>query len=158
MWQHKQQESIPEGCVPPDYRSYPMVSGGGRVPNPLYISTPADAPAPEHTHAPDIPISWKEPGTRNTHPLERTWYQRYPLLVRTWDQRHPPPPSTDRHLWRHYLPATSFAGGKNRTKEERGMGMVQKAETCNIKLLTLTKKVGWSSYLHLTNLSNRVFP
>ena len=35
-------------------------------------------------------------------------------LERSWDQAYIPPPLwTDRHLWKHYLPATTVAGGKN---------------------------------------------
>ena len=42
------------------------------------------------------------PGTRHTHPKKGT------------ETRHtPPPPWTERHLWKHYLPSTTVAGGKN---------------------------------------------
>ena len=54
---------------------------------PLDIPTPLDIlnhprhthPLPRHIHPPGpTPLPWKEPGTRDTLPLERTWDQRYP--------------------------------------------------------------------------------
>ena len=68
-----QQESIPEGCVPPACQPYPMVSLDIHIPTPLWIYPP-----PGHNH----PLS------------EGTWYQRY-SLERTRDQRYPPTPWTN---------------------------------------------------------------
>ena len=83
------QESIPVGCALPACRPYPVVS---------------QVPCPGGYPHQDIPTPWtyllprKGAGTRHTHPPERTWDKRYP-------------PWTDRRLWKHYLPATSFTGG-----------------------------------------------
>ena len=85
------QESIPVGCLP-------TVS----VVSPCTHS---------QMYLPWGPMSrggWTYP------PREGTWYQRYPPLERKWDQRYPHSrEQIDRHLWKHYLPATSLAGGNN---------------------------------------------
>ena len=63
-------------------------------------------PSPRHTH----------PSPRHTHPLwiypsipEGTWCRRYPPPRKDMGPEIPTPLWTDRHLWKHYLPATSFA-------------------------------------------------
>ena len=90
----------------------PMYGGGGGV----------------NAHLPDIPTPWTYPPpldipTPKGHGARDKW-------ERTWDQRYPPsrknglkiptpiPLSTDRHLWKHYLPASSLAGG-NKQKRNR---------------------------------------
>ena len=59
---------------------------------------------------PEVPSPQKEYGTRDTLPLWRSMAPEIPYPT-------PPPPTTgeqiDRHLWKHYLPATTVAGGKN---------------------------------------------
>ena len=104
------------GCIPPVCQPYPIVShnwggvsthgtGGGEYPphghthHPLYIPT---LPLWTYPPTPGILTSFRGYGTRDNTPPERTW---------TTDT--PPPPQTDRHLWKHYLPATSLAGGNN---------------------------------------------
>ena len=44
----------------------------------------------------------------------------YVLCHDTFDVTYPPTPATDggRYLWKHYLPTTSFAGGKNPVNTE----------------------------------------
>ena len=62
------------------------------------------------------PAGWLYPPFGHTHPPpERTWDQRYPAPRKghgTRDTLHPLP-WTDKHLWKHYLPATSLACVKN---------------------------------------------
>ena len=66
-----------------------------------------------------IPTPQKEPMTWHTHSLEGTWYTHAaftPNSEGTWDQAYRPPPpcgQMDRPLRKHYLPATSLAGGKS---------------------------------------------
>ena len=97
-------ENIWVGYIPPACQPYPMVSHvpcrGGRypssfrfhvwgwVPTLLDISTPLNMPA-------------KGPGTRDTHPLERTW-----------DQRYPPTPCGQTDTCEN-ITATAFTSGKN---------------------------------------------
>ena len=109
------QDSISVGCVPPTCRPYLVVTqvpvtrlwwvltlllrshvlGGGRLPS-LDIPTPWIYPPlahnipPRRGLIPDIPTSRKDMGPQI--PAPTLW--------------------TDRHLWKHYLPATSFAGVK----------------------------------------------
>ena len=105
----------------------PGPMSGEWVLSPLWTSQPHG-----HTYHPDIPI----PSPRHAQP---SWYQRYPqkghgtrVLTPLWTypvpgiypplpQTHPAPlvpeiPTlqlTDRNYRKHYLPATSFAGGNN---------------------------------------------
>ena len=89
-------------------------------------------PTPKRNLGPGIPTPSQD-GTwaRHTHPpQEGTWSQAYPPTLRrdlgpgipvhppewTWDQvwHHlPVDAKTDRHLWKNYLPTTSFVSGKN---------------------------------------------
>ena len=52
------------------------------------------------------------------HPPEGTWDKRY-SLERTWYQWYPTPDGqNDTRLWKHYIPATSLAVGKNTVSSE----------------------------------------
>ena len=107
-----EQESNPVGCILPACQSYPMSRREGGVPPPRGpmsrghslpdITTP-------YTYPPTACIPHKRPGTKDTHHLERTWGLGYPS-----SGAHPQVNRmTDRHLWKHYVPATSFAGANN---------------------------------------------
>ena len=119
-WKSEQQESIPIGCVPPTLVTTTRCQycSGGRYD----ILIPPGMPTPLVYLPSVIPTLW----------IPTPWI---PSPEGTWDQRYltPPPPRdlgpeihlprkgpgtrdtprTDIHLWKHYLPATSFAGGKN---------------------------------------------
>ena len=95
------QESIPVGCVPTAEVASTM-GGGSRVypalgyPTPCFPDYSPGYPAdPRYITTPK-----KGHETKDSLPHERNWYQGYPT------------PNVDRHLWKHYLPATSFAVGK----------------------------------------------
>ena len=140
------QESIPVGCVRPTRLPnvrvvaatgtggwvlttwiYPgsMSRGGGTSTYPLDIPTPLDMPIPSspgHNHTP-----LKGPGTRDTHPIEKTWDLWYQPTSRKGPRTKDTHPHertwtgdtnllcvdrmTHRCLWNHYLPPTSLAGG-----------------------------------------------
>ena len=53
-----------------------------------------------------------EHGTRDTYPIPRTWDQE-PGRDLAPDTRHTLSPFPGEHLWKHSLPPTSSAGGKN---------------------------------------------
>ena len=83
---------------------------------------PLDIPTPRHTLPLDIPIPCKYscplwmPIPPYIHPPTHPWtYQHHPKG--TWYQRYQSPRKDmwrDRHLWKHYLPTTLFAGGNNK--------------------------------------------
>ena len=124
------QESIPEGCIP---TATVAPLGGGTLPHgytlPLCILYPLPRYIlpPGYTLPPGISLPWY---TTLPHPwvyssgkdlvlgipylTERTWYQRYPTprLI------PPHPGQNDRHLGKHYLPATLLAVG-NKTGNHR---------------------------------------
>ena len=113
------QKCIPVGCVPPARRSYTLwpplgaSSGGGwymskGYPLPRHTHPVEITHQPEHTHPPWTYHPPKWPGTRDTHPLEKTRDQGYlpHPLPHPWTE-------TDRHLWKHYFPTTTVAGSNN---------------------------------------------
>ena len=77
----------------------------------LFPGYPTLTPTPWILYSPWIPYPQKGHGTRDILPPEGTldqgpgmdWHQRYATL----------PEQNDRHLWKHYLPATNVAGGKD---------------------------------------------
>ena len=91
------------------------VSSGGwvggyprpNVPGGIYIPTPSPLVYPP-SGIPNIPLVYPPLGyTPRTYPPH--------LSGGTWDQAYPPTfcGQTDRHLWKHYLPTTTVAGGKS---------------------------------------------
>ena len=72
------------------------------------IPTP-DIPTPGHPHPLDIPTPWTYPPPRRDLVLEIAT----PLKGHSTGDTHSTPLWAERHLWKHYLPATSFAGGKD---------------------------------------------
>ena len=126
------QDNISVGCVP----TTAVASGGVGYTLPTWkrpgIGRDTLPPHPKDM-GPEIPYPQKVHWTRDTlppyitpaPPPEGTCDQGYPTLSwkghgtnnqkGTWDQRYPAPPNgyNDKHLWKHYLTATSLAVGKN---------------------------------------------
>ena len=88
---------------------------------------PQDMLTPGHTHLP-----WKGPGTRDTQPCQKGHATR------------DTPPWTDRRLWKYYLPATSFAGGKNPVF--RSQLTIGRRLELQIPLLLLRLILFWNSF------------
>ena len=72
--------------------------------------------SPGHTH-PEVPCLEEDRYPRHIHsPPEGTWYERYPPIPRKDMGPEIPTPNPRGQpdtCEKHYLPATSFAGGKN---------------------------------------------
>ena len=79
----------------------------------LSMKPPLDVSSRECTFrgVPSGEYTLQVPGGVSTPP--RTWDQTYPSQEGTWNQTYTPAPWTERHLWKHYVPWTAVAGGKN---------------------------------------------
>ena len=84
---------------------------GPGIPTPLGKLIPLDQFRHRHNYPLWTYSPWKYPSLSPGH--------THPLLVTPgghhWRHAHPYHRWTDRNLWKHYLPATSFAGGKKRS-------------------------------------------
>ena len=112
-----QQECIAVGCVP---LSSPYGGSPWQWPR-SWTETPDRDPPPHGQRPPGQRPLDRDPWTETETPGQRPPGQRQrppgqrPLRQRPPGPRPRPPHLwTNKHLWKHYLPATSFAGGKNR--------------------------------------------
>ena len=116
------------------------------VPCPMYLGGGGWVPTPGHAHSggmsthPWIPgYSQKGPGTRDARPHIRDMGPEIPPL---W---------TDRHLWKHYLPVTSFAGGNDSNPSPPPLtilpGIIEEIHITYLTVLLQTTKkqnTGWN--------------
>ena len=110
----KKQESIPVGCVLHTCQPYMFLwlplgvsTGGGSHRHP-----PVSYPSGWGWYPPplDIPTLLDIPSFRHTHPHTYSLHSFVDILTFSLWVSHHLLEQNDRHLWKHYLPATSFAG------------------------------------------------